>query len=113
MKTVAYLLVAVLFFLLLPVPADALQSGSMRCRNGIVSMGDTIADVLKKCGPPAFQDRRDETSSYGPRHARSYSNVTVDDWTYNFGPQEFMYAVTFRNGRVSKIESLDMGYREN
>lgn len=110
MKTAAYLLVALLLSLLLPVPADALQVGSMRCRNGIVSIGDTIPDVIKKCGPPAFQDRRDETSSYGERHARSYENVTVDDWTYNFGPQEFMYGVIFRNGRVSKIESLEIGY---
>lgn len=110
MKAVAHLLFALLFFLLLPVTVDALQTGTMRCRNGIVSIGDTMPDVIKKCGSPAFQDRREETSSYGSRHGRSYETVTVDEWTYNFGPQEFVYSVTFRNGRVAKIESLDTGY---
>ncbi|HZV82874.1 MAG TPA: DUF2845 domain-containing protein [Geobacteraceae bacterium] len=110
MKTVVCLLFAVLFSLQLPVTVDALQTGTMRCRNGIVSINDTIPDVVKKCGSPAFQDRREETHSYGQRHSRSYETVTIDSWTYNFGPQEFMYEVTFQNGRVAKIESLDAGY---
>jgi len=110
MKTVASLLFALLFVLQLPMFVDAQQTGSMRCRYGIVSINDTVPDVVKKCGPPAFQDRREETQSYGQRHNRSYETNTIDDWTYNFGPQEFMYKVIFRNGRVARIESLDTGY---
>jgi len=110
MKTVAYLLFAGLIFLQPPATVDAQQTGTMRCRNGIVSIDDTIPDVIKKCGLPAFQDRREETRSFGRRHDRSYEIITVDDWIYNFGPQEFMYGVTFRNGRVAMIESLDQGY---
>jgi hypothetical protein len=110
MKRVAYLLLAMLFFLQLPASVYAMQTGSMSCRNGIVSINDTIPDVVKKCGLPAFQDRREETYSVGQRHGRSFEIITVDDWTYNFGPQEFMYEVTFHNGRVAKIESLDHGY---
>jgi uncharacterized protein DUF2845 len=109
MKTVAYLLLAVLGFLQLPASVDAQQTGSMSCRNGIVSINDTIPDVVKKCGPPAFHDRREETRSGDKRHG-PFEIITVDDWTYNFGPQEFMYEVTFHNGRVAKIESLDHGY---
>ena len=110
MKTAPYIFLALLFVLQLPVSVDAQQTGTMRCRNGIVSINDTVPDVVKKCGPPAFQDRREETRSYGQRHNRSYETNTIDDWTYNFGPQEFMYKVIFRNGRVARIESLDTGY---
>jgi hypothetical protein len=110
MKTVVYLLLAGLIFLQLPASVAAQQTGSMSCRNGIVSINDTIPDVVKKCGLPAFQDRREETFSGGQRHGRSYEIIAVDDWIYNFGPQEFMYEVTFQNGRVAKIESLDHGY---
>ncbi|HEY5974410.1 MAG TPA: DUF2845 domain-containing protein [Geobacteraceae bacterium] len=40
-----------------------------------------------------------------------YSRVaTVEEWTYNFGPNEFMYLVRFVNGRVTKIQSRDRGY---
>lgn len=105
MRTVANLILSGLLFLLPVVSADALQTGSMRCRNGIVSIDDTIPDVLRKCGSPAFQDRREQS-----RHGRAHEIVTVDDWIYNFGPQEFMYEVTFQNGRVTKIESRDQGY---
>lgn len=110
MKAVASLLIVLLFSLQLPVIGYALQTGTMRCRNGIVSIDDSIPEVLNKCGEPAFQDRRQETRSFGQRHGRSYETVTIDTWTYNFGPQEFMYEVTFQNGRVARIESLDQGF---
>ncbi len=110
MRAVAKLLVAALVSLQMPGMADALQSGTMRCRSGIVSLDDTVPDVLRKCGSPVYQDRREETSSFVQRHGRSFETVTVDTWIYNFGPQEFMYEVTFRNGRVTRIESLDPGY---
>ena len=112
MRKVVYLLLALLLFLLVPPGATALQTGTMRCRNGIVSTGDTIADVLSKCGPPVYQDRREETHASGQRYGynRSFQIVTVDDWTYNFGPQEFMYQVIFQNGRVYLIESRDQGF---
>jgi len=110
MKTVAYPLLAVLFFLQLPECAVAQQTGSMRCQNGIVSVGDNIPDVLKKCGPPTFQDRREQTRSGGNRYGRTHELITVEDWVYNFGTQEFMYEVTFHNGRVVKIESREHGY---
>jgi hypothetical protein len=108
MKTVACLLFAALLNLPLLTAAAGLRSDTMRCRNGIVSIDDTIPDVVRKCGLPAFQDRREEGGSL--RHGRSSDFLTVDDWIYNFGPQEFMYQVIFENGRVARIESLDAGY---
>jgi len=110
MKTVAYLSLVVVIFLQLPESAAAQQTGAMRCQNGIVSVGDNIPDVVKKCGPPTFQDRREQTRSGGNRRSWSSENVTVDDWVYNFGPQEFMYQIIFHNGRVAKIQSLEHGY---
>lgn len=109
MKIAVNLVVTALMFLMAN-GVSAQQSGTMRCRDGIVSIDDTIAEVLKKCGPPAFQDRREETRASGPRYKRAYETVTTDDWTYNFGPQEFMYQVIFQNGRVARIESRDQGY---
>jgi len=110
MKTVACQLAAALLFLQLPATVAAQQTDTMRCQYGIVSLDDTMPEVIKKCGPAAFQDRREQTRSFGQRHNRSYDTVTVDAWTYNFGPQEFMYEITFHNGRVARIDSLEHGY---
>lgn len=106
-SAVLRLVCAALFVVLMPGAPDAQQTSTMRCHSGIVSLKDTMPDVIRKCGPPAFMDRREETSAVG---RRGYATVTVDDWIYNFGPQEFMYQVIFQNGRVARIESLDRGY---
>lgn len=89
------------------------ETGTMICRDGIVSVGDAIPQVVKKCGPPAFAYQREQSrldSNWRLYRARTYTTITIDDWTYNFGPNEFMYNLVFENGRVVRIESLDYGY---
>ncbi|BDV42957.1 hypothetical protein GURASL_18800 [Geotalea uraniireducens] len=41
---------------------------------------------------------------------RTVTEVTVDDWTFNFGPDRFQYRLLLEDGRVTRIESLDYGY---
>lgn len=36
--------------------------------------------------------------------------VNVTDWSYNFGPNQFLLFITFENGRVTKVEQGDYGY---
>ncbi len=36
--------------------------------------------------------------------------VTIVEWSYNFGPRHFLQFITFRNGKVIKIEHGDYGY---
>ena len=112
-------------------PADA---WAMRCKNKIVSKGDPQAKVLQYCGEPVTRDRRyierggyyswrrvAGTGDYVYRdkyYKRHYpysylrSEVTVDDWVYNFGPNKLMRRVIFENGIVKKVETLGRGYRE-
>jgi uncharacterized protein DUF2845 len=87
-------------------PAQAGETETCICRNGIVSRGDLIVEVLKKCDQPAQKTQRKETRIV----KNGISIVTVDEWIYNFGPNEFMYSLRFENGRVARIESLDYGY---
>lgn len=84
----------------------ATQWGSYTCKNGIVSLQDTMAEVLKKCGPPSFVSKREEVAYRG----RVPITVTIEEWTYNEGPYAFMYLLRFDNGRISRIESLDTGF---
>jgi uncharacterized protein DUF2845 len=91
--------------------ALATESETMRCARGIVSIGDTAGEVLGKCGEPAYATQRMEKrgDERGYRY-RTFTTVAIDDWTYNFGPNEFMYRLLIENGRVAMIESLEHGY---
>ena len=102
---------------------------ALRCGNKLVSRGDPMAKVLKYCGEPVTVQQRSivrggiprSKSSVNDRYAfddellinrRSYVEVLVDEWTYNFGPRKLMRIVRFENGLVAEVKELRYGYRE-
>ena len=103
---------------------------ALRCGNRLVSEGDPAARVLKICGEPAgVQQRviyrtgftRPRFRDYGPgvhfhrevlSYDRSYEEVLVEEWTYNFGPRRLMQLVRFENGFVADIKQLGYGYHD-
>lgn len=99
---------------LLAIPAWAMENPTMICPKGIVSDGDYQVEVLAKCGEPAAKIRREEKRFEkvrdGGREKTLASTVTIDEWTFNFGPQEFLQLVVIEDGRVKRIESLGYGY---
>lgn len=94
-----------------PVWAD--QRESLICRGGLVTIGDTVGEVISKCGEPTYSssrnDKRIEADSRYSRD-RTVTTIRVDDWIYNFGPNQFQYQVIFENGRAARFESLGYGY---
>lgn len=81
-----------------------------------VEVGDRKIDVLLKCGRPTFTEKKKEDqfhSIFSERdkifEERQY-DVTFEEWTYNLGPNNFIYFIEFENGKVRKIESGDYGY---
>ncbi|WP_224981856.1 DUF2845 domain-containing protein [Geomonas agri] len=111
MKKAVNLIVAVSAVVMLSAPAYADET--VRCKGGIVSVGDSAGEVLAKCGQPATTTQsskkvvqKDQQSS----PTRSITNIIVDNWIFNFGPNEFQYQLELQDGRVSRIQSLDYGY---
>lgn len=91
----------------------AVESPTMRCDGGIVSIGDRAVEVLGKCGQPSYTTQREEKRiTEGGRGSRekTVAIVTIDDWSYNFGPNQFQYRLLLEDGKVTRIESLDYGY---
>lgn len=103
----------------------------MRCGSMLVNKGDSQAKVLQYCGEPV-----DTTSRYvirpgtyppksnvvingkevsgGERYVPfGRSEVLLEEWTYNFGPNKLMRRVRFINGVVEDVRTLDYGYRED
>ena len=96
--------VAGLALLLLSIPASA---DAMRCKNALISEGDTTAEMLLKCGEPMLREElnRNEENQFGNMVQVKYG----ERWTYNFGKNEFMRFVTVRNGKVTDIENGPRG----
>lgn len=101
---------------LLLAGAGAARADSISCDRGIVSTGDSKLDLLAKCGEPALMEARLEERSHfqmspDGRSGRSRSvTVTVERWTYNFGPRRFLQFVTLETGRVVQVERGGYGY---
>ncbi len=104
-------LVLFIFTLMLAPFCSDLYSATLDCAGGIISIGDSRVDLLAKCGEPYRTESHDEEISERlDRGVRQKTFITVEDWTYNYGPGQFMRIVTLRNGKVANIRTGNYGY---
>ena len=111
MKNVFSGMIAVAAALAFSGPAIA---DSMRCGSKLLTDGDPYDKVEAYCGPPSSIERREILRPYYfyrnslPIHG-SYE-VSVEYWTYNFGPTKLMRRVKFEDGLLVDVETLQHGY---
>ena len=89
-------------------------SDTMRCGNRLVSLGDNKAEVLIKCGSPAWKDAWTDEVINGVNTSTAVC-VTTDRerWVYNFGHNKFLRFLSFENGRLEKITTGDYGFNKS
>ncbi|MCV2352663.1 DUF2845 domain-containing protein [Paucibacter sp. B2R-40] len=112
--------------LALSLLAHAPSAWAFRCNSYVIDAGLHKAEVLKKCGPPSTQDARlerriirvREYQQATTRQAGAVSNsvevereiqVSIEEWVYNFGPQQFMQLLIFEDGRLKTVQDLGYG----
>jgi hypothetical protein len=93
------------------------HADSLRCDNKLALKGDSRMEVRAKCGEPG--DVVHSTLALRTTAAR-YNRmfiaeeaaiiVPVEIWTYNFGPNRFMYRLRFVNGVLEGLESMGYGF---
>lgn len=106
MGNLVSLLFLALFCLLSPSQALAL-----RCGHDVVTTGDSKLEVLKKCGEPMLEERHFEEFREGAdTQIEKRAGAVVDEWTYNFGPHDFLYFLKFVNGTLVEIKTGDYGF---
>jgi hypothetical protein len=102
-----------LLVLALAVLSGTTYAASLSCKGGIVSDGDSRVDLLSKCGEPDARESHDEVVSERlDDGTRRKTFITVDDWTYNFGPTQLQRVVTLKNGVVTDIRTASYGYEK-
>jgi hypothetical protein len=101
-----------LMFLVVVLPTGA-RASSISCTGGIVSTGDSVVDLIIKCGQPDWKESHLEENT-GERipglMQRIYINV--EEWTYNFGSHQLLRIVTVKNGVVAGVRTGQYGYKK-
>jgi hypothetical protein len=103
--------------LLLPLASlVASPALAMRCGQSLIAKGDHAAKVRRFCGEPMSVEVRFGRGLYsGPESVYLpglFTDVRIEEWTYNFGPRKLMRTVRLENGIVTAIEDLGYGFRE-
>jgi hypothetical protein len=96
---------AVLAMWAVPARADSLS-----CNGKIVSDGERAYDLVAKCGEPDSRETHQE--DFGDLKLPQRTSVTVEEWTYNFGPSDFVRIVTVKNGVITRIRTGRYGYEK-
>jgi hypothetical protein len=118
--------------LLIPLPLCAeldkelRQSSSFRCGDALISLDDTAADVMIRCGKPLrrvvsargdFSKGRSTPQRLdAPKKVKAGSDLKAsakkarrkgamrETWYYDLGPHDFIYSLFFEEGILKKIE---------
>lgn len=83
---------------------------AFRCGDRIVSIGDSKAEVVLRCGEPASKDgRTEEIIEKSDIDRKHRTRISIEEWTYNFGPDKFIRIYQFKNGKLVDIRTGDYG----
>jgi len=110
------------FFLMAAHPGWA--ASDFRCGSKIIPIGERKTDVLRKCGVPLnvmtweeVRTRREFGSGVldpdpGFRRWPLWVEewVSIEEWEYNLGPNQFIRYLRFENGRLTRITEGDYGF---
>ena len=92
-------------------PCADVLAAALSCDGGIISTGDRSMDVLAKCGTPdSKESHQEELGEQLDDNTKQKVFVTVEEWTYNFGPSKFMRIIVLKNGVVANIRLGNYGY---
>jgi hypothetical protein len=95
--------------LLAAMPAEA-----MHCGPAVISQGDDVDKLLEFCGQPESVTShpivRTPIDSNGRVYRGFREELRVEEWTYNFGPNQLMTKLRIENGFVTDIRYLGYGH---
>jgi dipeptide/tripeptide permease len=85
----------------------AAECFAFRCGSGLVSSGDTKTRVLVTCGQPTSKvtsctnsQESTTTNKKGKIKKTKKCGTKADVWHYNCGNEDFIYTLTFENGKL-------------
>jgi hypothetical protein len=104
MKTILFIFISIFSLIAQAFSDDSLTE--LSCKSGLIMIGETKLQVVSKCGEPGSKDttERRAPGSVGPQY------VTIEEWTYNFGPYDFIHVLEFQGATLKAIRRGDRGF---
>lgn len=89
----------------------AATSEAFYCGGALIERGDSMDRVVDHCGKPAWITEWQEEIIYEVDDVFERSReVTIEEWVYNFGPNNFMWVLRFARDTVETMESVGRGF---
>lgn len=102
-----------LLFVVFGLTACLANAAGLRCGNRVVSAGDRDMQVSARCGDPFWVETWRGVVVVGrDSPLQTQREVDWQLWYYNFGPDQLMRRMVFRDGVLKDIETLGAGVRE-
>jgi hypothetical protein len=75
-----------------------------------VDTGDSTKKVSEKCGEAMLKEHSVvKTEEINENGEKTVASTSIDEWLYDFGPEEQMQSYRFENGKLVKISSPGYG----
>jgi hypothetical protein len=96
------------------VCAVGMPAYAFRCGTRVITRGDHATKLLQYCGQPVSVDTRYAERSVTTRLGRVIpgyrEEVKIEEWVYNFGPNQLLRIVRLENDIVANIDTRGYGY---
>jgi hypothetical protein len=106
------------------LPCGQARANGLRCENRWIGIGDSMYEVRSLCGSPDAVAQRVQQRTLkrvvavpcprGPARCavvvQDTIEVSVDEWTYDFGPRRFVQHLLFESGKLVAVESGNYGH---
>jgi hypothetical protein len=87
--------------------AGSAQAGQLVCKDRIIGIGTSAAELLAACGAPVSKQAESATvRDAGARGAGDVHQSTVETWRYERHSRPLTTVVTLRDGKVLEIRNL-------
>lgn len=87
-----------------------LKKPEPRCDDRYPARGSTKAEVLLLCGEPTGKDsHKEELVESIDADTKKKTTITIDEWTYNYGPGRFTRIFQFENNQLVDIRTGGYG----
>ncbi len=96
----------------IPFLLHLLLAGSamaLPCKGETVNISETMNQVAAKCGEAALKEQRVVTVEEKDESGTRRTTTTIDEWSYDSGPEELVQTYRFENGILAQISNNGYG----